>query len=363
MGKIAGEALLELSSQNSLRCLTSCVQYLAVSVSVHHTHRAVYADALQSATTRSMRNRAFGVELAHLPLDLALDRLPALCTNGDAGLSAACLDLLAAVSVTDPKRYLVQRAMRAIGLSLQGSPASARRVAAAVANSIRANDEAVTLAATCAAAAVLQKPHDGLLQEVAHALLANWYTALVAGAASFLERLVEEHLPSLDEAAAASALLLAAVLLRKCPVQVLTGRDIRSLIEALHKALPKWPWKRGLCGAVVTCLEAFHGKGLLVADDLSRRVAECLNDQQTPPETCPSQMSALRERLATPRLILTASRELPDPGVRLQAICTGGLGARTPAASGEAQRGGGGQALGPIAAREIAVGKSGFDEF
>ena len=60
---------------------------------------------------------------------------------------------------------------------------------------------------------------------------------------------------------------------------------------------------------------------------------------------------------------LTASRELPDPRVRLQAICTGGLGARTPVASGEAQRGGGGQALGPIAAREIAVGKSGFDEF
>jgi len=369
MGKIAGEALLKLSSQNSLRCLTSCVQYLAVSVSVHHTHRVVYADALQSVTTRSMRNRAFGVELAHLPLDLALDRLPTLCANGDAGLSAACLDLLAAVSVTDPKRYLVQRAMRAIGVSLQGSPASARRVAAAVANSIRANDDAVTLAATCAAAAVLQKSHDGLLQEVAHALLANWYTALVVGAASLLERLVVEQLPSLDEAAAASALLLAGVLLRKCPVQVLTGRDICSLTEALHKALPKWAWKRGLCGAVVTCLEAFHGKGLLAAADLSRRVAECLNDQQTPPETCPSHghvsggVSALRERLATPRLILTASRELPDPRVRLQAICTGGLGARTPVASGEAQRGGGGQALGPIAAREIAVGKSGFDEF
>lgn len=89
MGKIAGEALLKLSSQNSLRCLTSCVQYLAVSVSVHHTHRAVYADALQSATTRSMRNRAFGVELAHLPLDLALDRLPEGAGRGWGAAAAA----------------------------------------------------------------------------------------------------------------------------------------------------------------------------------------------------------------------------------------------------------------------------------
>jgi hypothetical protein len=364
MGTIAKNALLKHSGQNSLRYLTSSVQYLAVSVSVHH-YRAVYAGAWERVATRSLRNRGFGIELAHLPLDIALNRLPALCANRDAGLSAACLDLLAVVCVTDPKRYLVRRDTRPWGLGLEGSPASACRVAAAVANSIHADDEAVTLAATCAAAAVLQKPHEGLLEEVAHSLMANWFTALVVGTASFLKRLAVEQLPSLDEAAAASALLLAGVLVQSCPPQLINGPDIRSLTEVLHKALPKWAWKHGLRGAVVTCLETFHSKGLQEADNLARRLGECLNEQ-TPTGACHQQMSALRERLASPRLILTASREVSDPGVRLQAIYDEGLRTRTPAAAGEARRDVG-PAPGLTAAREIAIAqrdapKTGFDE-
>ena len=364
MGEIARDALLKHSVQNGMRYLTSSVQYLAVSISVHH-YRAIYPGPWQRVATRSLRDRAFGIELTHLPLDLALNRLPALCANGDAGLSAACLDLLAVVCVTDPKRYLVRRATRRGSVGLEGSPASACRVAAAVANSILADDEAVTLAAACAAAAVLQKPHEGLLEEVAHALQANWFTALVVGTASFLERLTVEQLPSLDEAAAASALLLAGVLVQNCPPQLINGPDIRSLTEALHKALPKWAWKHGLCGAVVTCLEVFHSKGLRGADDLARRLGECLNELQTPTEARHQQMSALRERLASPRLILTASREVSDPGARLQAIYNDDLRTRTPATAGEARGDGVGQAPGLTAAREIVVGPKtcvGFDE-
>ena len=124
MGKIAADVLLKHQVSNNILYMTSCIRYLAASVVLHQNIVAqggLRHDSMRS--TRQQASRAFGVELAHLPLDRVLCRFSVLLASRDLALSTACLDLFAALCATEPKRYLTHCGMQVVS-KVRRSPCS-----------------------------------------------------------------------------------------------------------------------------------------------------------------------------------------------------------------------------------------------